>query len=293
MPDVFLNTQLRTAQQNQLLDSKIQRHPSRMTKKAEKLTVPAPSTGASSSAVFGSALGSLPLSTSLGPSSSQGPPIFLRIRVADTADAVHISTTIPVSAGMYMQEALELVCRKRKLANPKDYALLLADMSILIPLDRTVASLQGKRELLLVKRSMLPQLGGDVLKGTGKTTDPNASIFKRMSDTPEVQYSSSLGDYTGGYKRYNIFRKAPMLLARQERYLAIDGAYIHIMPSANKAMKVVFDSGKTSSYHIKSIADCQQSTKASSAFKLVLNRGGANKRYDFEAESPKLAVAAE
>ena len=38
------------------------------------------------------------------------------------------------SAGMYMQEALELVCRKRKLQNPKDYAHLLADRSILIPL---------------------------------------------------------------------------------------------------------------------------------------------------------------
>ncbi|KAG5640657.1 hypothetical protein DXG03_007647 [Asterophora parasitica] len=255
-------------QQNQLLDSKIQRQPSRMTKLAEKLSVVGPSltSGAPSSAVFGSTLG---------------------------------------SAGMYMQEALELVCRKRKLSNPNDYALLLADMSILIPLDRTVASLQGKRELLLVKRSMLPQIGGDALNRTGKTTDPNgllfalvavaagliwvlASIFKRMSDTPEVQYPS-LADYTAGYKKYNIFRKAPMLLARQERTLAIDGVYIHIMPSTNKAMKAVFDSGKTSSYHIKSIADCQQSAKTSSVFKLVLSRGGTNKRYDFEAESPRLA----
>ena len=74
---------------------------------------------------------------------------------------------------MYMQEALELVCRKRKLDNPKDYALLLADMSILIPLDRTVASLQGKRELVLVKKSMLPQLGHDLIQVAGKTTDPN------------------------------------------------------------------------------------------------------------------------
>jgi len=76
-----------------------------------------------------------------------------------------------------MQEALELVCRKRKLQNPKDYALLLADMNIiLIPLDRTVASLQGKRELLLVKRSMLPQMGADVVKGIGRTTDPNGKV---------------------------------------------------------------------------------------------------------------------
>jgi hypothetical protein len=99
---------------------------------------------------------------------------------------------------MYMQEALESVCRKRKLS-AKDYALLLGDMSILIPLDRTVASLQGKRELVLVKRTMLAKFGGDALKAAGKTTDPNASIFKRMSDTPEVKLSSAL-DFTAAYK---------------------------------------------------------------------------------------------
>jgi len=78
---------------------------------------------------------------------------------------------------MYMQEALEMVCRKRKLADPKEYALLLADRSILIPLDRTVASLQGKRELLLVKRSILPSLGGNIVRGVGRTTDPNGVYF--------------------------------------------------------------------------------------------------------------------
>jgi hypothetical protein len=74
---------------------------------------------------------------------------------------------------MYMQEALELVCRRRKLSNPNEYALLLADQSIILPLDRTVASLEGKRELLLVKRNMLPQMDVVMPKGIGKTTDPN------------------------------------------------------------------------------------------------------------------------
>ncbi|PPQ68454.1 hypothetical protein CVT26_006041 [Gymnopilus dilepis] len=280
-------------QQNKLLESKIQRRPSRTSaaKKPEKLNLPnaAPSIAPGSAAFPGSQLGSM-LSTSLGPSSSHGPQIFLRIRVADTADAVHISTTIEVTAGMYMQEALELVCRKRKLQNPNDYALLLNDKgkSILIPLDRTVASLQGKTELLLVKRSMLPQMDHTILKGIGRTTDPNASIFKPNAETPEQQYSSAL-DPTAAYKKYTIYRKMPMLVTRQERTLAIDGTYIHIMPSANRA-RAVFDSGKTSSYHIKSIADCQQSAKTSSIFKIILNRGAGNKRYDFEAESPKMAA---
>ncbi|KAF9048309.1 hypothetical protein BDZ89DRAFT_758549 [Hymenopellis radicata] len=275
--------------QNQILESKIQRRPSRTTtgKKMEKsnsgLAVPVVPAGPGSSA---SNLGSLRLSTSLGPLSSHGPQMFLRIRVADAAGAGHVSTTIPVSAEMYMQEALEMVCKKRKLDTPKEYALMLADMSILIPLDRTVASLQGKRELVIIKRSML---GGDVLKATGKTTDPNASIFKRMSDTPaEVKLSSEL-DYAAAYKKYTIARKMPMLVAKQEKTLAIDGVYVHIMPSTNKG-KAVFDNGKTYSYHIKSIADIQQSTKSSSVFKLVLNRGAGSKRYDFEADTPKLAA---
>lgn len=159
-------------------------------KKAEAL--PAPSLAPPSVPVAGtsSLFGTTPiLSSSLGPSSSHGPPIFLRIRVADTADAVHISTTIPVyvchspvlseayalfrSAGMYMQEALELVCRRSKLANPKDYALIINDLNILVYLDRTVASLEGKRELTLVKRSMLPQMGIEPETRATRTTDPN------------------------------------------------------------------------------------------------------------------------
>jgi hypothetical protein len=100
----------------------------------------------------------------------------------------------------------------------------------------------------------------------------------------------------------------PMLVTRQEKGLAIDGAYIHvrirhfnchgiasdvslkIMPSSNKA-RAVFDSGKTTSFHIKSVIACQQSSKSSSIFKLVVQHDNRNKRYDFEAESPKLAGA--
>ncbi|KAI6010115.1 stress-activated map kinase interacting protein 1-domain-containing protein [Pisolithus marmoratus] len=276
-------------QQNEQLESKIQRHPSRIVAAPTKSALPTaglapPSvTGTEASALFGT---TPLLSSSLGPSSGHGPPIFLRIRVADTADAGHVSTTIPVSAGMYMQEALELVCRKRKLANPKDYALILNDLNILIYLDRTVASLEGKRELTLVKRSMLPQLGIEPEGRGTRTTDPNASIFKRISDVPEMQLGAA-ADYTTAYKRYTVYRKTPML-ARQERTFAIDGVYIHIMPAANKA-KNVFDSGKTVSFHVKSAVVCQQSQKSASLFKIVVQRDSRNKRYDFEADTPKLA----
>ncbi|KAJ7033204.1 stress-activated map kinase interacting protein 1-domain-containing protein [Mycena alexandri] len=281
-------------QQNQLIETKIQRHPSRVTaaKKQEKppaaLSLAVAGSALPGSGIFGSALGaSVPFSTSLGPLSGHGPQIFLRIKVEDTPDTVHIATTIPVSAGMYMQEVLERVCRKTKLDHPEAYALLLANDNtrILIPLDRTVASLQGKRELVLIRRTMIDD---NVVRGTGKTTDPNASILKRMSDTPEVKFSSAI-DYSNIYKQYTIFRKMPMLVAKQERTLAFDGLYIHILPTANKATKAVFDSGKHASYHIRSIADCQQSTKSSAIFKLVVGGAHGKKRYDYEAESAKHA----
>ncbi|KAF5337499.1 hypothetical protein D9758_013605 [Tetrapyrgos nigripes] len=287
--------------QNKILESKLAAtRPAAVKNPSEKNMLAIPVAGGATgtvltptgqSALASSMIGSAPLSTSLG--ATHGPQMYLRIRVNANADAAHIRTTIPVSAGMYMQEVMEAVCRKPMLGlgDPGDYALLLAEHKLYIPLDRTVASLQGETQLLLVKRSMLPSYHVDVMKA-GKTTDPNASIFKRISD-PEVKLSSQL-DFTAAYKKYTIYRKLPMLVARQEKTLAIDGQYVHIMPSTNNAAKAkaVFETGRTSSFHIKSIADCQQSTKSPHIFKLVLNRAdrsGSNKRLYFEAENSRLA----
>jgi hypothetical protein len=81
---------------------------------------------------------------------------------------------------MYMQEALEAVCKKRKL-DPSDYALLVRDMSVLILLDRTVASLEGKSDLVLVKRSMLPRYGITDTGRSMRTTDPNGNPLSKGS----------------------------------------------------------------------------------------------------------------
>lgn len=291
--------------QNRALDSKIQRRPSRIVIKKKKssglltamgggtngLTVDSFGSGSRSAEIaslLGTSVGMM--SSSLGRSTAQGPPLFLRIRIADTADAGHVSTTIQVSGGMYIAEVLDLVCQKRKLSGAQDYALVvdLNGMKILIPIDKTVRSLQGKRDLMLIKKNMLQAYGVEVNKKTGRSTDPNASIFKRNSDIPEQIYSSVF-DYKTAYKRYTVYRKVPMLVARSARQLAIDGGYIHIIPQSNKA-KNVFDSGKTASYDIKSIVTVQQAGKNSSTFKIVVHRDSErDKRYDFEAESPKIA----
>jgi hypothetical protein len=72
-----------------------------------------------------------------------------------------------------MQDVLEMVCKRRKMENPNQYALVFEN--ILIPLDRTVASLQGKDNLLLVRKSMLVELGIDTGTRSTRTTDPNGT----------------------------------------------------------------------------------------------------------------------
>ena len=66
-----------------------------------------------------------------------------------------------------------MVCRKKKITNPKDYALLLEDLSILVPLDRIVASLQGMKDLCIMKQALLDSLNPGLGKKPGRATDPN------------------------------------------------------------------------------------------------------------------------
>ncbi|KAF8582554.1 SIN1-domain-containing protein [Ramaria rubella] len=277
------------AEQNRGAEVKIVRRASRVmnvTKKApepapQSLAPPGPSTGGGSG---GSFVSLAPVSSSIGAGSilSQGPQQFLRVKVAEEADA-HFSTTISVKESMYMEEVLEKVCGKRKIDNPKEWCLVY-EMKIFVPLDKTVASLQGKTELYLVKQENLEKY--KIRRPQTRSTDPNASIFTRISEVPEQQYSAAL-DFTTAYKKYTVYRKMPMLIVRHERTLAMDGDYIRIMPPATRAF---LDSMKTSSYHIKTVIACTQSAKSSSNFKLVVWRDGSNKRYDFEAESPKVAA---
>lgn len=89
-------------QQNNILESKIQRRPSRVMGKKKKIDGALLSAGITPQPGLASALG---LSLGMSPGFSvfnpgsfvnPGPQMFLRIRVAESADAVHVSTTIPV-----------------------------------------------------------------------------------------------------------------------------------------------------------------------------------------------------
>ncbi|GJJ10541.1 hypothetical protein Clacol_004768 [Clathrus columnatus] len=276
------------AEQNRLTEAKIVRRSSRVMIAKKKDTTTKSLAPPVSNVHAGSLISHAPMSASIGGGSSisQGPQQLLRVRIAEKADVqttIPVYKTIPVKESMYLEEVLENVCRRWRIEDPKQWCLVY-DMKILAPLDRTVASLQGKTELYLVKVENLSQY--DIEKQQTRSTDPNASIFSGAPDAPERENNGAL-DFTKAYKKYTVYRKMPMLVVRHERTLAIDGDYIHIMPVSTRAF---LDSMKTSSYHIKSIAGCTQSAKSSSNFKLIVTRDGGNKRYDFEAENAKAAA---
>lgn len=104
----------------------------------------------------------------MGPTSAS---IFLRVLVTPNSE-VRYKTTINVPSDMYLADVLELICRKRQLAHADEWALVVPDKDIVVPLDRTVESLQGNHDLALVRRSTLGAQGGAGAL-TGQSTNPN------------------------------------------------------------------------------------------------------------------------
>lgn len=75
--------------------------------------------------------------------------------------------------------------------------LCLADLSLALPLDRTVASLEGQTDLTLVRRQWASEHG---LRGDMRGGDPSASIFKRVSEPIPNGFGRAAGDFSQTYK---------------------------------------------------------------------------------------------
>ncbi|WVR04695.1 hypothetical protein IAU60_001706 [Kwoniella sp. DSM 27419] len=230
----------------------------------------------------GPTLSSTAMKGSVGLSSTGSDIVRLKIRVTASAD-VHFTTTINVPSDMYIADLTEVLCKKKRLQMPAtDWVLCLADLTLALPLDRTVASLEGRTNLALVRRQWAKEHGLRIDDRRGG--DPSASIFKRQSEPAPIQrFGPGLADFTQTYKKYTVQRK--IAIGRHERVLAIDGDYIHIMPSESRAF---FDSMKTTSFHITLVASCKL-TGRPGGFKINVWRDGTQKRYEFEAENSRQA----
>lgn len=218
-----------------------------------------------------------------------GPSKILRIFINSIDDFAQ-SVSLCVTTDTYMGEVLEQVCRKKRL-DKSGYILKLHQKNVLAPLDRTVESLGDNTDLELVKRKFTDGLGDR--PGSPSSADPNTPLLTSNPLPPPTKKKRLLQPHgttpdilqSIGYQKFIVWRRQPMsFMSRHERILAIDGEYVHIMPSDQKT---IFESPKTTSIHISAIIGCKVYKKAPMNFKIAVMKPQPRepKRYDFEASS--------
>ncbi|KAI9151206.1 Component of a membrane-bound complex containing the Tor2p kinase [Blastocladiella emersonii ATCC 22665] len=198
--------------------------------------------------------------------------LFIRVHLYSTIEVRH-TTTLNVAPTTPLGHILDAVCRKRNVS-PRDYVLKLHDMRTVVPdLTKPFSSLGPVSELFLMKKSIGASAGDMFLRPPGE----------EESATPAERGAAGVGQFFGrtglsavsAYKKFTVVRKMPLFLGRQERVLAIDGEYLHILPTDNKQF---FDSVKTSSYHVSSVISCKQSKKVAAVFRLEVLRNPHGER---------------
>ncbi|GAD94555.1 stress activated MAP kinase interacting protein [Paecilomyces variotii No. 5] len=220
----------------------------------------------------------------------------LKIRFINLEASTQVMT-LNTSTDSYIAEILDSVCKRWGL-DKGNYLLKVMGSNTVAPLDRTVEALGNITELDLVRR----RFGAGPLSLTGSpgSSSPNAPLLVDNTTSAPTKKGKKSGqqmlhplaqkqDLIGGYyRRYQVFRKQPMsFTASNQRVLAFDNDYMHIMPGDSG--KGVFDtSTKTRSISFNDVVGCKVSRRHPKSFRVVILRGNeANeqKRYDFEARN--------
>lgn len=212
---------------------------------------------------------------------NSGPLQMIKIQLFNNAGVSH-TTTLNVAASTSLVMIKAAVCRKWNLT-PEEYELTSSQSRNALDPNAILEGLLGITELSLVKRST----SGD-LNSLASRTPPLGGLT---------------GPYTPSglpfiYRHYTVFRRMPMFVNKQERVLAIDGYYLHVLPPAGRGgpggiggsgfgggSLGAYASTKTSSYHISALELCRQGRKVRRRLKLVFSRSHDSKTYDFEAAS--------
>ena len=222
-----------------------------------------------------------PFTTSTS-SARTGAPQTLKIYV-NTPEVFDQSVTVRVTSDTYNAEVLDIICRKKHLDRSR-HTLRIPKTNTIVPLDRTVESLQGRAELECVVKRFIDFVG-ERPNSPSTAAAPSTPIFQGKSSGKSKSLLSQTAANTNtsdmllgaGYQKFTVWRKMPMsFISRHERILAIDGEYVHIMPSESN--KTLFESPKTTSIHISALIGCKASRKAPTNFKLIVMKSREWKR---------------
>ncbi|KAI9861792.1 MAG: hypothetical protein M1813_005141 [Trichoglossum hirsutum] len=217
-----------------------------------------------------------------------GAPKILRIHLHDL-EPYATSISVDVRTDTYLAEVLEIICKKRHLDKAQS-VLKVRGTNIIVPLDRTVEALGDISELDLFRRRFAD--GIDNIAGSPGSISPNAPLIitRKIGGKGGKQVMHPLADVqaSAGYKKYTVWRRnqPTSFFSSHERILAIDGEWIHVMPSEAGGATVFGGSGKTSSIHFSTVIGCKVKHTHPKQFKiLVLKSERESKKYDFETLS--------
>ncbi|KAK3494931.1 stress-activated map kinase interacting protein 1-domain-containing protein [Neurospora hispaniola] len=247
----------------------------------------------------------MPQPTQPTQSTSRGEKRLLRIHIHSSDVPAGQMITLDVTTETWLADVLDTACRKRQL-DKANHVLKLPQSGIVVPLDRTVGSLNNVTELDLHRRRFATD-GPLTMTGSPSSSSPRPPLFADNSSTwttkskksrgimgvhplaKEVLKQDELGIGATAVKKYTVWRKQPMRLL-SEKIFVIDGEYIHIMPSAGGKNPGEIVDGKATTVHFSNVVGCKVSRKHPNNFKLVVYKATESKRYDFQTSSAECAA---
>lgn len=208
---------------------------------------------------------------------TRGQHKFLRIHIMTPEAQPGQMVTVDVTTDMYIEEVLELVCRKRNL-DKNFHILKIPNSGAVALLDRPVSAIGAMQDLELHKRrfgdptlSQSPvghSPAGRLLFSEMGVGGKKAAKTKGIHPLAKEALAQEELSRNGNYRRYTVWRKQTMRFAGlNERLFVIDGEYIHIMPSSN-GKALTDSSSKTTTVHFSNVIGCKLSRRHPSQFKV-------------------------
>jgi hypothetical protein len=222
-----------------------------------------------------------PTITSTASSASRGGiQKLLRIHIHSADAAPGQMITLDVTTDTYLADVLDIVCKKRQL-DKANHVLKLTGSGTVVLLDRTVESIGNRTELDLYRRRFATD-GPLTMSGSPSSTSPKVGLTGDRADIRKVRKSQMMGTHplaqgetvkademgSANYRKYTVWRKQPMrFVGMNERVLAIDGEYLHIMPASTG--KTMFEGqGKTTTVHFSNVVGCKVTRRHPTNFKV-------------------------
>ena len=202
----------------------------------------------------------------------------IHIHSADAAPGQMI--TLDITTDTYLADVLDIVCKKRQL-DKANHVLKLTGSGTVVLLDRTVESIGNRTDLDLWRRRFATDGPLTMTGSPSSSSSPKMPLMAERPETRKIRKPPMMGTHplaqegvkqdelgSANYRKYTVWRKQPMrFVGMNERVLAIDGEYLHIMPA--QTGKTMFEGqGKTTTVHFSNVVGCKVTRRHPTNFKV-------------------------